>query len=333
MQTPAPAVALYTLGGTIASQHHQARGGSEPALGPEELLSAVPDAAKIADVSLHPWRQVPSTSLTLQDLVDLASSAQAAAGGNAGVVVTTGTDTLDEAAFALDLLWTAPQPLVVTGAMRPADQPGADGPANLRAALQVAASPEARGLGCLVVLNDEIHAARHVQKTHTTSPSAFASPNGGPLGWVHEGRITIHTHPVGRPRALPLAPSSVWPPVAILRCGLDDDGRLLGAIRELGYRGLVIDSAGGGAVPPSWSQPLAHLAKEIPVVYASRAISGPVLQDTYSAPGCDRELVAHGVIPAGHLSALQARILLSLLLACQAGEKAIRDTLTRPYTP
>jgi L-asparaginase len=325
-------VAVYTLGGTITCRHDDA-GGAAPTLTPEQLLATVPGAAEIATVTTRPFRQVTSNALTLGDLIELVDSAyRETAGGNvAGVVVTTGTDTLDEAAFALDLLWTGSAPLVVTGAMRSADQPGADGAANLRAALRLAASPAAQGLGCLVAISDEIHAARHVRKTHTVRPAAFSSPNTGPVGYVHENRITIHTHPLGRPRPLSLAAGSL-PGVALLHCGLGDDGRLLDAISTLGYRGLVIDSAGGGAVPPQWVNPLCRLARTMPVAYTSRAACGPVLQNTYNTPGCDRDLIARGVIPAGHLTGLQARILLTLLLASQAADQDIPAILQQPYT-
>lgn len=328
---PAPSVALYTLGGTITSRH-EGGNGAAPALSPEQLLASLPDATEIATVTTHHYRQVTSNALTLDDLITLAHSAHDATTAEqaAGVVVTTGTDTLDEVAFALDLLWTSPAPLVATGAMRPADHPGADGPANLSAALRVATGPAARELGCLVTMGDEIHAARYVRKAHTTRPCAFTSPDTGPLGCVHENQITIHTQPVGRPRPLTITAGSL-PAVALLHCGLGDDGRLLETISGLGYHGVVIDSAGGGAVPPPWMEPLGRLATAMPVVYTSRTGAGPVLHNTYSAPGCDRDLIAHGVIPAEHLTGLQARILLTLLLAGDT-DCDIRTAIRAPYT-
>src|SRR6185437_15072259 len=118
--------------------------------------------------------------------------------GSAGIVITQGTDTIEETAFALDLLWAGHAPIVITGAMRNPTLPGADGPANLLAAVRVAASPAARGLGVLVVIADEIHAARFVSKRHTQSPAAFAAL-AGPLGWVSEGDVRIVLVPVKRP--------------------------------------------------------------------------------------------------------------------------------------
>jgi L-asparaginase len=129
-----------------------------------------------------------SPSLTPGNLVDVARTIEEGfASGFDGAVVIQGTDTIEESAFILDLLIGGEKPVVVTGAMRGADAPGADGPANLLAAARVATAPEARGLGTLAVLNYDIHAARFVQKSHTTLPSAFSSPLVGPLGAVVEG--------------------------------------------------------------------------------------------------------------------------------------------------
>src|SRR6185437_9696095 len=149
--------------------------------------------------------------------------------GSAGIVITQGTDTIEETAFALDLLWAGHAPIVITGAMRNPSLPGADGPANLLAAVQVAASPTARGLGALVVFNDEIHAARFVSKTHTARLSAFRSRTVGPIGWLSEGRPVIAAAPLGRFH-LNVPSDAVVPPVALIRLSLGDDGRILQAL-------------------------------------------------------------------------------------------------------
>lgn len=331
MHTIPARVVWYALGGTIASRSSAAR-GAQPELAPEELLAATAGVRELAELVAIPHRQVISTALTLVDLIEVAHSAQQAiAQGTDGVVITTGTDTMEETAFALDLLWAGDAPLVVSGAMRPADQPGTDGPANLLSAVRVAASPTARGLGCVVVINDEIHAARHVQKAHTTNPAAFRSTESGPLGHLHEGKVNLLTHPIGRPH-LPSVDVSQIEPVALVRCALGDDGRLLRAVRTLDYKGLVVDAAGGGAVPPDWAEPLGQLAAMMPVVYASRVGAGAVLEATYGAPGCEKDLIARGLIPAGILDGLKARILLTILLASDASRTAIRDAFRNPYT-
>jgi L-asparaginase len=212
-------VALFTLGGTIASTgpaadtSTSATGGAgagtaegvAPRLTGADLLTSVPGLDRAgAELAVHDFRQVPSSSLTVDDILDLAAAIrdQTRTGGVDGVVVSQGTDTIDETSFLLDLVYDGDAPVVFTGAMRNPTLAGADGPANLLAAVTVAAAPQARGLGCLVVLGDEIHAARFVRKTHTTSVAAFISPPAGPLGFVAEDRAVLLTRPARRP-ALP----------------------------------------------------------------------------------------------------------------------------------
>src|SRR5262249_37369809 len=145
---------------------------------------------------------VPSADITLNDVVRLRGEleAEVAARGDelAGIVITHGTDTLEEVAFALDLLWEPDTPVVITGAMRNASLPSPDGRANVLASAATATAPDARGLGVLVVMNDEIHAARHVRKTHTASLAAFRSPTVGPIGYVTEGEARIVLAPSRR---------------------------------------------------------------------------------------------------------------------------------------
>jgi L-asparaginase len=225
-------------------------------------------------------------------------------------VVVQGTDTIEESAFLLDLLLSGSQPVVVTGAMRGADAPGADGPANLLAAVRTAAAAEAQDLGTLVVLNYDIHAARFVQKSHTTLPSAFASPLVGPIGAVVEGRPRFHVRP---PRLAGL-PSYGGPPrpVALLRWAMGEDGRLLEALPRLGYAGAVVEGMGAGHVPAEVALLLGELAARIPVVLASRCEAGPVFTRTYGYAGSEIDLIGRGLIPAGILSGLKARLLLGL---------------------
>src|SRR5688500_7915773 len=187
--TPVRRVAVVGLGGTIAMTATPG-GGVVPALSAEQLVAAVPGLAEIGvDVEVVDFRRVPGASLTFDDLSALADEVRdRCAAGFDGIVVTQGTDTIEETSYYLDLRHAVPQPVVVTGAMRNPTLAGADGPGNLLAAILTAADPTARGLGCLVVFADGIHAARRVRKTHTTSTSTFRSPDGGPLGYLVEGR-------------------------------------------------------------------------------------------------------------------------------------------------
>ena len=189
-------IRIHFLGGTIG--YVGVPGGEPVRMGADALLGAVPGLDRLpVTLDVHAAEPVPSASLTFAQLSDLAhETADACAAGTAdAVVVVQGTDTLEESAYLLDLLWDRPEPVVLTGAMRNPTLAGADGPANLVAAVSVAADPRFRELGALVVLADEVHPARSVQKVHTTRPHAFASPDGGPMGVVVEGRPTLLQRP------------------------------------------------------------------------------------------------------------------------------------------
>ena len=310
-----PRIDYLAAGGTIATVNDDPAAAGDPTLTAEAIARSVPGLYELADIRTAQFMQRPSPSITFADLLTLRDEiATRVANGAAGIVVTQGTDTIEETAFALDLLCAGSAPIVVTGAMRSPSLPGADGPANLLAAVQVAASGVARGLGVLVVFNDEIHAARLVSKTHTSKPSAFQSRHTGPIGWLSEGHPVIVARPVGR-FFMNVPSGADVPPVALVRVGLDDDGRTLPALAAHGFRGAVIEGFGGGHVTPSMVPRIARLATEMPVVLASRTGSGELLRNTYRYRGSETELLEAGAIPAGILDGLKARILLSLCLA------------------
>jgi L-asparaginase len=323
-----PRVSVFSLGGTIASTADPSRPGAgvTPRLEAASLTAAVPALHQTADLELVTFRQLPSAHLSFDDVCAVAVEVdQRLAGGRVGAVVTQGTDTLEETAFALDLLVDHEQPVVVTGAMRHPRVAGADGPANLLAAVQVARSTAARGLGTVVVLGDAIHAARLVRKTHTSSPAAFRSGGTGPLGWIVEGRVRVALRPAYRPVKL-RPPTAGVPPVALLTVSLGDDARLVEQVDSLGYAGVVVQGLGGGHVPPGMVPALESLARRVPVVLASRTGSGEVLEETYGYPGSERDLLGRGLVAAGSLDGLKARVLLALLLADGAERARVVET-------
>ncbi|MFG3225161.1 asparaginase [Kitasatospora sp. NPDC048194] len=313
-------VAIFSLGGTIAMTTDPATGGVVPALSAHELLAAVP-ALQDLDVELrvHDFRRLPGASLSFDDLSALSDAiADAFRADCDGAVVTQGTDTIEETAYLLDLLHAGEQPIVVTGAMRNPTQPGADGPANIHAAVIAAAATELRGAGTVVVLGDEIHAARSVRKSHSTSPAAFTSPATGPLGRLYEGRVHPRG-PLAARTAFPGPLTSPTPRVGMYTATLGDDGTLLATMAEA-CDGLVVAAFGVGHVPQNFVATLEQTAARIPVVLTSRIGNGPVLEATYSFPGSEKDLLARGLIRGGHLDPYKARLLLHLLLA--QGRKA-----------
>lgn len=306
-------IAVIGLGGTIAMRCGPA--GLQPALGVADMLEGlVPDGIECVPRDLA---QVPSANLGWADLGRIRDLLRELRGeGVSGAVLVQGTDTLEETAFALDLLLEPALPVVFTGAMRAPSQLGAEGPANLAAALQVAASAPA-ALGVLVVMNDEVHAARHVRKAHTTSVAAFTSGDLGPLGRLHEGRLRLWGEALPRlPRIAPAAPlPTPLAKVALQTLVMDGEADLLARLPELGYRGCVVEAMGAGHAPRALVPVLADLAARMPVVLCSRTGSGRVCEATYGYAGAETDLLARGLIPGGGLTGLKARIALQLCLA------------------
>lgn len=314
-----PRVEVIALGGTIASVPDPKGSGVGPGLTGADLVAAVPSVRGIADVRARNLANVPSTEITPVLLLDLLAAIRAhEEEGVAGVVVTQGTDTIEETSFFLDLLHAGDMPVVVTGAMRNPTLPGPDGAANLHAAIACAVDPAFRSQGVLVAFDDVIHAAAWVQKTDTSATGAFRSP--APLGWMAEGRPILRA-PAARRPAIALTPGAEFPFVPILKPGLGDDPALLAAALDAGARGIVLELAGGGHAAASWLTAIDAAVARVPVVFASRTRGGRVLSRTYGQPGAEIDLLARGLIGSGDLDALKARILLALLLMARAPER------------
>jgi L-asparaginase len=321
-----PDVSVLALGGTIAMT--TGAGGVTPTLSASDLIAAVPGLGEVATITAESFRQVPGAHLGFDDIEALAERIEAVVrGGAAGVVVTQGTDTIEETAFALDCLLALKAPVVVTGAMRNPTLAGPDGPANLMAAVRVAASDRARDLGVLVVMGDEIHAARFCRKTHTANPAAFASPLAGQIGWVSENTVRVVAR-VTRVAMGLRAGKLAQMPVALVTLALGDDGRLIDASVDLGYRGLVVEAMGGGHATPAAAEAIERAATSIPVILASRVGTGEVLGSTYGFIGSEIDLVRRGALRAGWLDGLKARILLSLALRHGLDHAGVRQVLS-----
>jgi L-asparaginase len=315
-------VAVIAMGGTIAMTP-DASGGVVPTLTADDLVAAVPGLAELdVEITARTLFSLPSPSITFAHLRALVEAIRAElAAGATGIVVTQGTDTIEETAFFLDLTVPEPAPVIVTGAMRHPSLAGPDGPANLLAGIRVAASDAARGLGALVVFADEVHAARLIRKTHTASTGAFVSPGFGPLGLVVEGSPRLLTTPGAR-HCLPIGSRLTDVRVAVVPMALGDDGTLLRCVGT-DFDGLVLAGVGAGHVPASVVPIVSEVAARMPVVLASRAGAGAMLTHTYSYPGSELDLISRGLIPSGFLDPYKARILLHLLLANGASRAEI----------
>ena len=326
-KTPPIKVAVRSLGGTISMTSSGQNTGASPTLNVSALINAAPKIADIATIDAETVATIPSASLGIVELLSLHHQLDRACDeGAEGVVVVQGTDTLEESAYLLDLLWARPEPLVFTGAMRTADSTGADGPSNLLAAVSVAASPDASGRGCLVVMDDDIHHARSVRKMHTTSLSAFSSPAGGPAGLMHEGSVRFYA-PASGHEHLAIRSGAPIPKVALIRISLGDDTELLKAATTH-YDGVVIEALGGGHVPAWWVDPLLEAAARMPVVLASRTGCGPLLESSYNFRGSEKQLLNSGLVSAGDLDGLKARILLIATLMGEANRRFNENVFT-----
>jgi len=302
-------VLVLASGGTIAMT---GTGGATPTLGAEAMVAAVPALADHEGLDARTVVNLPSAHLTLDDQLHICREARDAAREGVGVVVTHGTDTLEETAMLCDLLHDSDAPVVFTGAIRPASAPGADGPANLGDAVLVASSDTAFGLGVLVCFGGEIHHARCVRKTDTTSLVAFSSPQTGQLGRVTEDHATIWSRV---PRNPPVDPRALDKRVLIVPTTSGDDGTLARAALSTDPDGVVIGTLGAGHVTPDLLELWGEVAQRIPVVAYTRPERGVILTATYGYRASESDLRESGVIPAGFLSPQAARM---KLLACLA---------------
>lgn len=322
MKDPA-SVHLIVTGGTISMVPAE-NGGVVPALTGEHLLDGVSHAVEHLRVTSETPFLVASVAFSFEQLGLIAQRVEAAIdSGVAGVVLVQGTDTIDETAFVLDLIFAGcAVPVVVTGAMRHPSAIGSDGPANLVAAINVAAAEEMRGQGVLVVLDDRVHSARYVEKSHSAALCAFESPGAGPLAEIVENEIRLSW----RCRCVEAGftgAKAAFADVAIVKTALGDDGRLLRVVAEQGYAGAVVEGLGGGHLPEAVADRAQELADRMPVVLAKRVRGGPVLTRTYGFKGSERDLIARGLVPAGRLGPTKARLLLALLIGNGAGRDEI----------
>ncbi len=228
-----------------------------------------------------------------------------------GIVITHGTDTLEETAFFLDLFLQTRKPVVVTGAMRSSNEIGSDGLYNLLSAIRVASCDEAQDKGVLVVMNDEIHTARNVTKTSTSNVATFQSPQYGPIGITTKQAVFFH-HKMTKHESYPI--QKIDKKVSLIKAFAGMDGSLIDAVKESGADGLVIEALGQGNLPPETVDAIARtLDADIPIVLVSRCYQG-IVQDTYGYAGGGRELRQLGTIFANGLTGPKARIKLMVAL-------------------
>jgi L-asparaginase len=306
-------VVLIGTGGTIASRYDAQLGRTVASQRGEDLLAQVPQLTEIAAIEVDDFATVPSFDLPAELAFRLAGriNQQLARADVTGVVVTHGTDTMEESCYLADLLLQSDKPAVFTGAQRPHDAPKPDGPGNLLGAVRTAAAPAACGLGAVICFADQIHAARDVTKVSASALVTFQSYDKGALGEVDAGRVVIHRRSV---RRRSFAVDRLETRVALLRLYLGFDVGLVQAAFERGARGLVIEAFGRGNGPAALV-PIVRdaVAAGVPVVVTSRCPSGRV--EPIYGNGGGKDLADAGAVFAGDLKGPKARLLLMVLLA------------------
>jgi L-asparaginase len=312
-------VRLIAVGGTIAMSGERA----VPALDAAALLERLPTLAAGHALEAETALSLPGPHLSLDQALGVAQRAVAAAGSGEGVVITTGTDTMEEVAVLCAMLYGGEAPIVLTGANRPASSPGADGPANLLDAVALASSPAASGLGVVVVFGGEIHAAMSVRKVDSTGPAAFGSPIAGPLGRIVGGRVWLHARPV-RPGALAIERLRHRVPIATVALG--DDGQALRRLVD-GCDGVVLVAFGAGHLSPAALTHLRAAVRRVPVLVTCRPDRSSMLFDTYGFEGAESDVRASGAVCVPFLSPQGARMALLCCLAAGLDRDGIAAAL------
>lgn len=305
-------VCLFATGGTIASRFDAETGDVRVKSSSDYFVDLARQWVPEIEVEAVDFCDIGSYALDVETAFRLVNAVAEALRRPdvAGAVVTHGTDTLEETAFLADLLIDSEKPVVFTGAQRAADEPDCDGPRNFADALRVAASDEARGLGSLVVFEQEIHAARDATKTHTSQVATFQSAEHGKLGEVDRARVILHRRPARRPV---YRCERIEPRVDLVKMVMGADRRFIDCAVASGARGLVVEAFGRGNVTPDGLAGVRDaVAAGIPVVIASRCPRGRVAP-VYGGSGGSGLRQAKAIF-AGDLSAIKARILLAVLL-------------------
>lgn len=315
-------VLIITTGGTIAMGRDES--GAVRVLDENVLVKQQTALASVAHTDFFSFSNLPSVHLTLDHYIRLRQLILDNADAYDGIVVTHGTDTLEETAYFLDLTLHLSQPVVLTGAMRSSNEPGSDGFLNLLQSVQVAAAPESGNKGVLVVMNGEIHGARFVQKMHASHVEAFQSPQFGPYGLVERTGIRYLMETVKR-EYIPIRSESLTSRIPMIKAGFDTDDSLIQHALDRSVRALVVEGMGMGHLPPSMMPGIVRALEEgVPVVITSRSPGGAV-EPVYDFEGGGRNLAERGVIFARGYPAHKARIKLMVSLAADPRPKTAEE--------
>ena len=309
-------IAIIFNGGTISMKIDEKIKAAVPSLSAEEIMSMIPGVEEYAEIEAYTFSSMPSPHMTLETMLKLSEFTTELVEREDidGVVITHGTDTLEETAYLLDLTVKTKKPVVVTGAMRSGSELGYDGPFNLATSICTAISDEAVGRGVLVCFNGELNSASEVTKANSMALNAFRTPNFGPIGIVDNDNVIFYRDANHLEK---YDVSEIKKQVALIKCVVDMDSSYIDYLIEKGCGGIVIEALGRGNVPPKMVEGIKKAIElEIPVVVVSRCFEGRVFE-SYGYEGGGKQLKDLGVIFGDTLPGQKARI--KLILAINSG--------------
>jgi len=306
-------ILIVFTGGTFSMKIDEKTGGAVPYFHGEELLEMIPQARGLAELNIYNFGNFPGPHMTPERMLELSLKVREFIGRDDvdGIIVTHGTDTLEETAYLLDLTVKSNKPVVVIGAMKTSSEPDWDGPKNLMDAIKICNNPNSMEMGVLVCLNGEINAASEVTKTHTEDVETFHSLDFGAIGYVDRDRVIFNRGPI---KFETLVTDKINPNVDLLTCYAGMTDKLFRFSADSGAEGLVVEALGVGNVPPLAFEGIEYaLSKGVPVVLVSRCPAGETL-DIYGYPGAGKWLRKAGVMFAEYLNGQKARVKLMLAL-------------------
>ncbi len=324
-------IIIIFTGGTISMKNDETTNGATvPSMNGEDILKLTPGINDIADIDLLDFGMLPGPHVTPEKMLELSNLIQNKIDleDYDGVVVTHGTDSLEETSYLVDLIYNGEKPIIFVGSMRNSSQLGWDGPSNLIDAVRTAASDDAKNRGVMVVMNSEIHSASQVTKTNTHTLDTFKSLTFGPIGFIDDNKVYFHFRYTKREY---IGAKKINPNIDLIKCGSGMDDRLLKFCVDSKTSGIIIEGMGRGNIPPAMVPGIEYaLSKNIPVILVSRCFMGNVLDD-YGYEGAGRELTDKGVILGDNLPGQKARIKLMVALGVTSNLSKIKEIFEESY--
>ena len=323
-------IIIIFTGGTISMKKDKTSNAAVPAMSGEEILKLVPGLDSVAEINFLDFGMLPGPHMTTEKMLELSKliTNKTEFEDYDGVIVTHGTDSLEETAFLVELTYNGSKAVIFTGSMKSSSETGWDGPSNLKDSVITAISEETKNRGVLVVMNGEIHSAAQVTKTNTHSLDTFKSMDFGPMGFIDNGKVNFY-YSYNKKQYISI--DIIESNVDIIKCACDMDHRLIKFCVDSGSKGIVIEGMGRGNIPPKMVPGVEYaLSKNIPVILVSRCFTGRVFAD-YGYEGAGKELTDKGVILGDNLTGQKARIKLMTALSYTKDINKIKEIFEKNF--